>query len=324
MRFSKYTNKLLTEPRLMGNKGLFGGVAPFDNEVYTTSLQNIQNWLVQKRQYPVGDPPAPPGADAEDWARREYETNSPWHQRGLSDPRSRGWIEDALTDYGLDVMLRIPALPLSENTEERRNQLFSWTSDFWSNYDWNLIKINIEPGPLWIDFIASDFSIGDNHYHISLCYRRELGDWWALKGYDMTVMNEWINHYENMKRHYDGKRARIKGHRTSGYTIELRGETRVEGLNEPYILWDGVKGFSCWEDEGRMWVDDPVRDPGDNDVFFVHTLPGNNFKDKIQEDVDRCITENQTKGPGESRAQSSISSGYKSLQNMHVSMLLGD
>jgi hypothetical protein len=238
-----------------------------------------------------------------------------WHPRGLFNPRDRKWVMDAMTYYGLDVILEIPELP---------DYLTYYSSDFWKDYAWNLIKINLTPGPLWIDFIASSFDMKDYHYHISLCYRDELWDWWDSQGREIETMDTWIANYNIMRQRYNGKRARLRGRITGGYTLQLNGETRVEGLDEPFILWDGSSGYSCWAEGANVREDESEITEGDQAVRYVHMLPGNNFRAILRDEVQDCVTQNQARAPGEPERQPWKSGDYKSLQHMHVSMLMGD
>ena len=189
----------------MGNIKLFGGVSPFENADHSYRLGQISTWLRSRR----GRPPSPPPAEPEDdEGQQEHQSNMGWHPRGLFNPTDRDWVINAMWNYGLDVILEIPALPIPWGKEQREVYLTNIYSPFWTHDDWNLIKINIHPGPLWIDFVASDFDIGDNHYHISLCYRNELWDWWDFQARQLVAMDAWIHQYRKMRKRYHGKRAR--------------------------------------------------------------------------------------------------------------------
>jgi hypothetical protein len=247
-----------------------------------------------------------------------------WHPRGLFNPRDRKWVMDAMTYYGLDVILEIPELPIPSQPNQRYWYLSNKYSGFWQDYDWNLIKINLTPGPLWIYFIASNFDMKDNHYHISLCYRKELWEWWEYLKWDMDTMDDWITQYNIMQQRYNGKRARLRGKITGGYTLQLNGETRVEKLDKPFILWDGSSGYSCWAEGANVREDESEITEGDQAVRYVHMLPGNNFRAILRDEVQDCVTQNQARAPGEPERQPWKSGDYKSLQHMHVSMLMGD
>ena len=161
-KFSRFTHPPITEATLMGHRKLFGGVSPFENDDHTDQLTQVRDWLQGRRNRA---PPPPPMIIDDDDEEREktHKENKDWHPRGLHNPTDRDWVASAMRYYGLDVTLDTPALPIPSQWEARKEYLEYTYSDFWTHDDWNLIKININPGPLWIDFVASNFSIGSNH-----------------------------------------------------------------------------------------------------------------------------------------------------------------
>ena len=323
-KFSRFTHPPITDATLMGHRKLFGGASPFENEEHNRRLTQVRDWLQSRRNRAPSPPPMEVDDDDDEERKKARKEYMDWHPRGLHNPADRDWVVNTMWSYGLDVRLEIPELPIPSQWEARKEYLEYKYSYFWTHNDWNLIKINIHPGPLWIDFVASNFNIGDNHYHISLCYRDELWDWWHLKGRTLASMDQWIHSYNTMRRRYDGKRARLRGRLTNGYTLALDGDTRVEGLDEPYIIYDGFAGFSCWEDGGVIQEADPEPTIGDHEVRFVHMLPGNNFRNLIRDEVQQCLIQNRARAPGQQKIEPWLSNKYKSLQQMHVSMLLGD
>jgi hypothetical protein len=219
--------------------------------------------------------------------------------RGFS-MKDFAWLETQINISGLDVFLRIPRIP---NNVNRVDQWFTNPqSKFWQGS--SLVSIDLDHGPLWLEFIASDFRhASDVHHHISLCYKKELWKWWETHQ-DMSLIQEWFDRYEAVRKRYDGRRARLYGDFTTGKTLKLNRYTRVEGLDTPHIIWDGMVARYV-KDEYDKEVPTMQLQNGytDDDVRFVHTLPGNDFGIRVAHWK-------------ESSAQ------YKSLQPLHVSMLL--
>ena len=98
------------------------------------------------------------------------------HPCGLSSSCSRDRATNAPALYGLNVTLRIKDLPSPDTKPEAEDSLYDRNSDVWSNHDYNLIQTSTEPGPLWLEFIASTYrtSPGYDQLRLSLCYRSEL------------------------------------------------------------------------------------------------------------------------------------------------------
>jgi hypothetical protein len=213
-------------------------------------------------------------------------------------------MESQMLAHGLDVTLRINELPFADNLSDEQfiEQWNDYSHPFWNDPNFHLIRVDLEHGPHWLEFVASNFEMEQGvHHHISLCYRTELDTWWKhLKNTSgWNTANEaalrWWKTYKTVRARYDGRRARLKGWKfTSGYTFPLTWETIVDGLDPPYILWDGFD-----HPESRVaWG-------CDEDVLYIHTLPGGPFPELIKQPKQK-------------------SSWYKSVQHMHVSMLIGD
>ena len=108
-KFSRFTHAPIVDATLMGGRKLFGGVSPFENADHSYRLGQISTWLQSRR----GRPPSPPPAEPEDdEGQQEHQSNMGWHPRGLFNPTDRDWVVNAMWNYGLDVILEIPALPI--------------------------------------------------------------------------------------------------------------------------------------------------------------------------------------------------------------------
>ena len=71
------------------------------------------------------------------------------------------------------------------------------------------------------------------------------------------IIRNWIDAYRIVYRRYHGKAARLMGHLTSGYTLQLDGRTHVDGTSHPNDkLWDGEGG-----DPDMRFVDRLVDNP---------------------------------------------------------------
>ena len=120
----------------------------------------------------------------------------------------------------------------------------------------------------------------------------------------MSLVQEWFDRYEAIRNRYDGRRARLYGDFTAGKTLRLNKYTRVEGLDAPYIIWDGMVARYFKDEYGN---DTPTMQlqsgHTDADVRFAHTLPGHDFGMRVAH-------------------WKESSAHYKSLQALHVSILL--
>ncbi len=93
------------------------------------------------------------------------------HIRGLSEERNYNYVKQGIGWYGLDVILHVPAPPFTDerdlisNLEWENNPLWYWKTKI-------LFKIDIEHGPSWVEFIASNFRTPPEYYAIvkNLCY----------------------------------------------------------------------------------------------------------------------------------------------------------
>jgi hypothetical protein len=227
----------------------------------------------------------------------EWDWNRQMFVRGLSNDWDLQYIKDGIKWHGLDVILHIAPLPFRDPDD------FIWNLEWKNNplwyKDYKLLYIGIEHGPAWVEFIASDFRTPtEYHYHVSLVYTYELKEWydhlWHTHGREFAdaAATQWFMNYQIVRERYDGKRARLKGRLTNGLTLQINKDCKVEGLEAPYILWDGFSGATY-----------DVESNCDQDMLFVHTLPGNNFHERY--------------------VRKELNSGsYKSLQHMHVSLLL--
>ena len=204
-----------------------------------------------------------------------------WYERGMTRPDESdiAWeIEQTISQQGLDVILEMRPLPDGDDW------FLDGRSTVWSSDEWNLFMIKTNPGPLFINFIASRYRIDPTtHYHISIVYRNELLEWYnhleQTRGEDYAVrmLRRWFGTYRIIQSRYNGKHARLMGHLTRGRTLQLNDQTHVDGVgSERFKLWDG--------------------DGGDPDMQFLHRLPGNDFPVG--------------------------SSSHKSKQDFHVSLLL--
>ena len=233
--------------------GMHGAPTPSPpvTDPHDTYLWRAVEWANSRRTLDPG--PYVPRDPDEDDTNRDWNMNM-W-RRGLGNPDDENFIKQTLERNGLDVVLHIPDIPDGEE--------FLWTQDspWWTNAaNYNLMQIQTNPGPLWLNFIASDFRHTDPnfHFHISLCYHWELWTWFE-EDYNKEKIREWIRAYRRMQRRYDGRKARLMGEIHGGHVFYLDDRTRVEGLSPMENLFDG---------EG-----------GDPDVRYVHKLPGHKFTD---------------------------------------------
>jgi hypothetical protein len=207
-------------------------------------LERAVQWSNERRGLHF-EKPDPPQDEQWDWLV----------DRGLEDPRDYYWIYENIVRSGLDCVIEIDELP------EGINWFWDARSAFWTEHRYNLIKIKTMPGPLWLNFIASDKprENPDYPFHISLCYRDELYEWYK-EDRDHRKIIEWIERYRKIQRRYNGRRARLMTDQrlTRGHTFVIGPRTRVEGLTTPHIIYDGPGG--------------------DTDVRYVHTLPGHTHR----------------------------------------------
>ena len=277
-----YFHKLKLPVRLRGGMHSEDPDAPL--KAITSELQVLRT-NHDPGQYPI----APPDRQVDD--KNEFTPEyKVWYyewdmwRRGLKDPgqeqpntynRLYDDIYNKLKTHGLDVILEMQHLP---EPIETLMDLEKQDSIFWTHYNWNLIQIITRPGPLFLTFIASTFQDNPDHYHIWLCYRSELIQWFKHlcrmhgKIYAINKMREWFNAYNTLRSIYNGKRARIRGHITSGFTVQVGESTQVDGTPPNHQLFDGGS-----YDTGR----------GDRLLRFVHRLPGGWFdgSSKSQQDL---------------------------------------
>lgn len=297
LRYSKFMGKPDTTLALLGRPfAMRGGTNPFPAD--DDYLQRVLDWrsnaiaTVNPGNYEVPEP-----ADDSEWD--EWDWNRSAFIRGLTqDDWILNYLKGAIEFYGLDVTLRIPALPFDDSTTE--TFLHNWQDRYhaiWTDEAYNLIQIYTDHGPSWVEFVASNYQT-PNHHHISLCNSWELWDWykylWKNVGPEVAdnAAVQWWTKYKVIRARYDGKRARLKGKLTRGLTLSLNEDSRVDGLHPPYIVWDGFSGSGY----------DVVANC-DPDVHYVHTLPGSNFQMLVD-------------------TEQGNSAHYKSLQHMHVSLLI--
>lgn len=221
----------------------------------STPVTDPTDWyLSQATQWSHGRRDLDPGpyvAQDPDESARDAEWNANLHRRGLGDPDDYNYVYKIIKDHGLDVVLHLPDLPPGEEF------LWTETSLFWTDPDqkYNLMKINTVPGPLWLNFVASNYprAFPGFEFHISLCYQWELWEWFT-QDWDKDKIRTWIQKYREVQRRYNGRKARIMGKITGGHGLELDSRCRVEGLQPPHIVFDG--------------------NGGDEDVRYIHRLPG--------------------------------------------------
>jgi hypothetical protein len=191
------------------------------------------------------------------------EQNPKWDwliERGLGNWEDYQWIYRTIVASGLDCVLEIDELPAGND--------FFWNFDsvFWTDHKYNLLKIKTRPGPLWLNFIASDYRREDPDwpFHLSLCYRKELWAWFQEDRNEEKI-KEWIRRYRVIQNRYHGRRARLMTNQnlTSGHTFVISTDTRVEGLRPPHVV-----------------SDEPG---GDQDVEYVHKLPGHIIPEKEED-----------------------------------------
>ena len=208
-------------------------------------LRQAVEWVARRNTFNPG--PYVPEDPNETDENRDWNTKM-W-RRGLGNLDDYNFIYTTLVRNGLDVVLNLPDLPEGED--------FFWepTSAFWTDARYNLLRINTIPGPLWLNFVASDYrhTTPNYEFHISLCYQDELWSWFR-EDRDYNKIIEWIQRYRILQTRYNGRSARLMGKLTGGLGLELDARTRVDGLDPPYIVAD-VEG-------------------GDEDVRYVHTLLG--------------------------------------------------
>jgi hypothetical protein len=297
-KYSRFLSSPSTSIQLMGRPfALRGGVVnPFPADDY---LQQLVDWRDNAMQTVA---PGPYTVEEPDYYKDEkawgtWDWDRQMHIRGLSEEWNYKYVKRGIENYGLDVILHIAPLPF----EDPGN--FLWNLRWAEHPLWakkaKLISVDIEYGPAWVEFIASDFRTpAGYHHHVSVCYTHELKEWfdhlWSDRGREFALEQayQWYMKYQVIRERYDRKRARLKGRFTSGMTYQLNQDSNIEGLDVPYVLWDGFSGAD--------YTVEPNCDP---EMFFVHTLPGNNFNELAK--------------------QNKLNTGsYKSLQHMHVSLLL--
>ena len=263
-------------------------------------LQRARRWLEDrqgraKRRGVAFPEPEPP---RESEGRADWEWREAMWRRGLEDEAEFWWIHGVITRGGLDVRLRVGGIPFEGMGDAEIIECFQDSShEFWTLDEFNLLKVDLELGPLWTEFVASDFVAPDGHHpRISLCYRNEMWRWygglWQSDGAAVAgaAVVRWVRAWTRMRRRYDGAEARLRGRLSGGLTLQLVAGTTVEGGRGP--LWDG-------HEQGGQGVSGDF----DLDVHFVHTLPGNRFAQHV--------------------AAGEPSSRFKALQHMRVSLLLG-
>ena len=121
--------------------------------------------------------PGPYIAQDPNESERDAEFNANMWRRGLGDYTEYNYVYRTIRENGLDVVLHLPDLPDGEE--------FLWTHNslFWTDPDqkYNLMKINTIPGPLWLNFVASNYprAFPGFEFHLSLCYQWELWEWYT-------------------------------------------------------------------------------------------------------------------------------------------------
>ena len=210
-------------------------------------LIEATNWSHQRRNLD----PGPYIAQDPNESERDAEFNANMWRRGLGDYTEYNYVYRTIRENGLDVVLHLPDLPDGEE--------FSWTHNslFWTDPDqkYNLMKINTIPGPLWLNFVASNYPrvFPGFEFHLSLCYQWELWEWYA-QDWDQDKIRTWIRRYREVQRRYNGRKARLMGTLTHGHGLQIDNRCRVEDLDPPNIVFDGPGG--------------------DADVRYIHRLPG--------------------------------------------------
>jgi hypothetical protein len=189
----------------------------------------------QKRKRKAFTEPEPEPAwvdDVETVEHQTWEWNKRLHETGfitdaVVDPApDLRYIKTTLERNGLDVVLRVPVLPDSDDTFIAHGR---------NDPNNILLQIVLEPGPLFLEqCMISDFA-PPVPYHVSLIFTYEVGDYLWRQSSDKPEFWSRIRMfralYGRLRDRYHNRQARLMGRVTNGLSLELSRQTQVDGIH---------------------------------------------------------------------------------------------